>query len=313
MIPVPSTAAQQTTPSPQGLGGNQGQAPEPASERKLPEHQEAALKPPANNKQDAETDQAKSPLEGKPESVQLLIKVMGGAVALEFIHQIFSFILALVNFDILQATARQTVGEASELSDTLVNLTAWGSLALTTLISLAIIGVLAGMLWLLYKKSKHAGTARRMLFVFSLYFTFRLFLVFMTRPATGTNSPDWLYVIDGSLQILVGVAAILVLVFSSREETLEYTGEMEKLREFEKEQKNLQEQRAREAKEKLEKGGKDGKDGKGSVNRKNGKKVQEEEDYGTFKGMVGRWFKGGNKDKKNGSDKGSNDKNEGSK
>ena len=161
---------------------------------------------------------------------------MGGAVALEFIHQIFSFILALVNFDILQATARQTVGEASELSDTLVNLTAWGSLALTTLISLAIIGVLAGMLWLLYKKSKHAGTARRMLFVFSLYFTFRLFLVFMTRPATGTNSPDWLYVIDGSLQILVGVAAILVLVFSSREETLEYTGEMEKLREFEKEQ-----------------------------------------------------------------------------
>ncbi|MDN6246433.1 MAG: hypothetical protein L0J38_07865, partial [Corynebacterium casei] len=154
-------------------------------------------------------------------------------------------------------------------------------------------------------KSKHAGTARRMLFVFSLYFTFRLFLVFMTRPATGTNSPDWLYVVDGSLQILVGVAAVLVLVFSSREETLEYTGEMEKLRQFEQEQKKLQEQRAREAKEKLE----NGETGKGAKGSKRGKNVQDEADYGTFKGMLGRWTKGGKNDKKNSkNDAGKNDK-----
>lgn len=308
MIPVPSIVAQQTSSNPPGLGENHGEDSTPQlkdDKRNLPEHHEAAPKPPAKGDEDGQGKDAKGPLAGKPESVQLLIKVMGGAVILEFIHQIFSFILAIVNFDVLRATAKRTIGEDSQLSDTLINLTAWGSLALTTLISLTIIGLLAVMLRLLYKKSKHAGTARRMLFVFSLYFTFRLFLVFMTRPATGTNSPDWLYVVDGSLQILVGVAAVLVLVFSSREETLEYTGEMEKLRQFEQEQKKLQEQRAREAKEKLE----NGETGKGAKGSKRGKNVQDEDDYGTFKGMLGRWTKGGKNDKKNSkNDAGKNDK-----
>lgn len=308
MIPVPSIAAQQTSPNPPGLGENHGEDSTPQlkdDKRNLLEHHEAAPKPPAKGDEDGQGKDANGPLAGKPESVQLLIKIMGGAVILEFIHQIFSFILAIVNFDVLRATAKRTIGEDSQLSDTLINLTAWGSLALTTLISLTIIGLLAVMLRLLYKKSKHAGTARRMLFVFSLYFTFRLFLVFMTRPATGTNSPDWLYVVDGSLQILVGVAAVLVLVFSSREETLEYTGEMEKLRQFEQEQKKLQEQRAREAKEKLENGG----TGKGAKGSKRGKNVQDEADYGTFKGMLGRWTKGGKNDKKNSkNDAGKNDK-----
>ncbi|MGO3660368.1 MAG: hypothetical protein ACTJGI_05780 [Corynebacterium casei] len=308
MIPVPSIVAQQTNPNPPGLGENHGEDSTPQlkdDKRNLPEHHEAAPKPPAKGDEDGQGKDANGPLAGKPESVQLLIKIMGGAVILEFIHQIFSFILAIVNFDVLRATAKRTIGEDSQLSDTLINLTAWGSLALTTLISLTIIGLLAVMLRLLYKKSKHAGTARRMLFVFSLYFTFRLFLVFMTRPATGTNSPDWLYVVDGSLQILVGVAAVLVLVFSSREETLEYTGEMEKLRQFEQEQKKLQEQRAREAKEKLE----NGETGKGAKGSKRGKNVQDEADYGTFKGMLGRWTKGGKNDKKNSkNDAGKNDK-----
>lgn len=280
MIPATMSAASHTTPSSPNLGGEQKTGEAPAAEpqghedsRKLPEHHEAAPTPPEKG--------GKKLLDGKPESVQLLLQVMAGAIALEFIHQIFSFILAVLNFEVLKATARQTVGEESELSGTMVTLTAWGSLALTTIISLTIIGILAWMLWLLNKKSKHAGTARRMLFVFSLYFTFRLFLVFVTRPTTGSDAPDWLYVFDGSLQILVGVAAILVLVFSSREETLEYTGEMEKLRQMEKEQKERQEQRARELKEKNEKNS----SGKGS------KKVQDEQDYGTFKGMLNRWRK----------------------
>lgn len=72
----------------------------------------------------------------RPESAQLLINVMGGALILEFIHQVFSFILAVLNFDVLKATAKRTVGEESAFSDTLINLTAWGSLTMTTLISL---------------------------------------------------------------------------------------------------------------------------------------------------------------------------------
>ena len=292
-------ASQQSTPVSPEAGGNPGgrdiSSAQPQGEdnkRDLPKHHQAAPTPPTKDDKLADSQ--------KPESAQLLISVMSGALILEFVHQVFSFILAVLNFDVLKATAKRTVGEESAFSDTLINLTAWGSLALTTLISLIIIGVLALMVWLFNKKSKHAGTARRMLFVFSLYFTFRLFLVFMTRPATGTDSPDWLYVIDGSLQILVGVAAVLVIVFANRAETLEYTGEMEKLRQFEQEQKKLQEQRAREAKEKLNNSDKSGKAGK------NSSKVQDEEDYGTFKGMIGRWFKGG----KSRGDKDDNDKNQ---
>src|SRR5699024_12249477 len=96
----------------------------------------------------------------------------------------FSFILAVLNFDVLKATAKRTVGEESAFSDTLINLTAWGSLALTILISLIIIGVLALMVWLFNKKSKHAGTARRMQFIVSLDFTFRLLWFFLTCVPT---------------------------------------------------------------------------------------------------------------------------------
>ena len=95
------------------------------------------------------------------------------------------------------------------------------------------------MLWMINSNSTAAGTGRRLWFAFSLYFGFRVLIVFLSSPA-GANVPDWLFVVDGAVQILVGVAAIMGLIFSSKEEVLEYTGEMEQMRQMRKE---MEEQR----------------------------------------------------------------------
>ena len=98
-----------------------------------------------------------------------------------------------------------------------------------------------------------AGTGRRLWFAFSLYFAFRVLIVFMSSPA-GASVPDWLFVLDGGVQILVGVAAVMGLIFSSKEEVLEYTGEMEQMRQMRKE---MEEQRRQENLEEREKKNKD--------------------------------------------------------
>lgn len=180
-----------------------------------------------------------------PESVALLIKVWGAAIILELIHQVLNIVLTLLNKEALLATARETASRregADALSETMVQFTAYGSVVVSSIISLAIIILLTVMLWFVHKHHKYAGTGRRMLFAFSLYFVFRVLLVFMTTPA-GSDAPDWLFMFDGSIQILVGVAAAMGLIFSSRQDTLDYTGELEQLRRFEQERAKAERER----------------------------------------------------------------------
>ena len=80
-----------------------------------------------------------------------------------------------------------------------------------------------------------------------------MLIVFISSPA-GASAPDWLFLLDGAVQILVGVAAVMGLMFSTKEEVLEYTGEMEQLRQMRKE---MEEQRRQENLEEREKKSKD--------------------------------------------------------
>ncbi len=64
--------------------------------------------------------------------------------------------------------------------------------------------------------------------------------------------------VDGTVQILVGVAAVMGLIFSVKEETLDYTGELEEMRKLEQElaqerRDKERERREQERKELLEK------------------------------------------------------------
>ena len=180
----------------------------------------------------------------RTEAVSLMLKVWTVALMLEAVHLVLSVTLTLLNRDELFAQARSTAESAAErsgqeMTDSFVQIVGYGSLVLSSLISLAIVVLLGVMLWMINSNSTAAGTGRRLWFAFSLYFGFRVLIVFLSSPA-GANVPDWLFVVDGAVQILVGVAAIMGLIFSSKEEVLEYTGEMEQMRQMRKE---MEEQR----------------------------------------------------------------------
>ena len=204
----------------------------------------------------------KEPKKGKrTEAVALMIKVWLCALILEAVHLILSVVLTMFNRSELFAQAEETAEQAAqstgqELSDSFVQLVAYGSVAFSSFISLAIVVLLGIMLWLLNTNSSAAGTGRRLWFAFSLYFGFRVLLVFFTSPA-GANVPDWLFVLDAGVQILAGVTAVMGLIFCSKEEVLEYTGEMEQMRQIRKE---LEDQRRQENQEKRDKDRTDKKD-----------------------------------------------------
>ena len=190
-----------------------------------------------------------------------MIKVWLCALILEAVHLILSVVLTMFNRSELFAQAEETAEQAAqstgqELSDSFVQLVAYGSVAFSSFISLAIVVLLGIMLGLLNTNSSAAGTGRRLWFAFSLYFGFRVLLVFFTSPA-GANVPDWLFVLDAGVQILAGVAAVMGLIFCSKEEVLEYTGEMEQMRQMRKE---LEDQRRQENQEKRDKDRTDKKD-----------------------------------------------------
>ncbi|WKE51238.1 hypothetical protein J8244_02705 [Corynebacterium tuberculostearicum] len=186
----------------------------------------------------------------RPESVTYMLWLWLGALCGEAVHQVLNVVLTLLNHDVLMSQAKEMAKSApagvdeAQLSDAFLRTAAYGSVALSAAISLAIIVLLAFLLRSLANRSKRAGTSRRVWFAFSLYFGFRILLTFMVTPA-GADVPDWLFAADGMVQILVGVAAVLGLIFSVRAETLDYTGELEQMRELEKELEQAQREKNR--------------------------------------------------------------------
>lgn len=170
-----------------------------------------------------------------PEAVRLAVLMWAVAVGLELVHQILSIVMGFVDPADLLAAAREA-GAEEQLpgdSDAAVQLAAYSGIIVMGLINLVIVAVLAVALRLFATKHKMAGGSRRLLMIFSLFLAFRGSLVFAAQPA-GTDIPQLLYLVDGSIQIVVAVTAVLGLIFSQRQETLEFTGEAEQARELAK-------------------------------------------------------------------------------
>lgn len=210
----------------------------------------------------------------RPETVVYMLWLWLGVVAGETVHQILNVVLTLLNHDVLMAQAKQMVESASggedgeEVSDSFIEMAAYGSVALSAAIAIGVLVLLLFLLKSLAGPSKRAGTSRRIWFAFSIYFGFRILLTFMVTPA-GADVPDWLFAADGMVQILVGVAAVLGLIFSIKPDTLDYTGELEQMRELEKELEQARRDKEREKREKQEAKEKDAKqkDSKDKVGR----------------------------------------------
>ena len=156
----------------------------------------------------------------QPESVRLLILLWAGALGGELIHQILNMVMSFLDPSAFFAAAR----EAGE-NEALVSASVYASIIVVGLLSLLIVGVLALMLRLVHRRSKYAPMARRMLLFFGFYFGFRTLLLFTASPGA-SDVPVAMYLIDGSLQILVGVAAVLAVIFGMRQDCLKWTGEL---------------------------------------------------------------------------------------
>ncbi|AJE32149.1 MAG: hypothetical protein GX859_02500 [Corynebacterium humireducens] len=164
----------------------------------------------------------------KPETVRLMLLLFAVAVGGEIIHQILNVTIGFMDPSALIATAKEAMSEEqlAEITDGRLRATVIASMLLAGGFGIAVMGLLAFMLVLIHRRSSYAGLARRMLLVFGFYFGFRILMLFMASPG-GNNVPVAMYLLDGSVQILVGVAAVLGLVFSLRVETLKWTREID--------------------------------------------------------------------------------------
>ncbi|WIM68019.1 hypothetical protein QP027_01055 [Corynebacterium breve] len=168
--------------------------------------------------------QAKKLKSDMPETVRYLVWVWTFAVAGEAIHQILTIVAALVDPAALRASAKEAAKDNEMVTDSVLNLSVYLSIAFMASITLVIIGILVWMLVVFAKRQKWAGYARRLLFLFSIFFSIRLLTVFLTTTG-GSSVPVALILVDGIIQIAVGVAAACGMYFASQQEALKWTGE----------------------------------------------------------------------------------------
>ncbi|MHA2787980.1 hypothetical protein ACXZ66_02360 [Corynebacterium sp. S7] len=168
-----------------------------------------------------------------PETVRAVVLVWAVAIGGELIHQLISIISSIVDPTALRQaasdTANQSAQDGAAIPDSVVNMSVYLSIFMMALVTLAIVGLLAWMLILFARRHKWAGYARRLLYLFSFFFAFRLLLVFLTT-SVASDVPVWLVAIDGVVQIAVAVAAICGIILAGRDEVLKWTGEDEDLK-----------------------------------------------------------------------------------
>ncbi|RNE48953.1 hypothetical protein C5L39_06620 [Corynebacterium alimapuense] len=162
-----------------------------------------------------------------PESVRLLLILWVAAISGEIVHQLLNIAIGLMDPSVLIAAAKEGMDADTEaVSDAAVSTSVYASIVIAGTVGILIMALLAWMLSQLRHRSPKAGMARRMLMFFGIYFGFRVLMIFIAIPADN-DVPIAMYLIDGSLQILVGVAATMGLVFSFRPEVLVWTREIE--------------------------------------------------------------------------------------
>lgn len=164
---------------------------------------------------------------GLPDTIRLFVQLWLLLLGLEVIHQVLNVVISLLDTAALKASAREVLSEAQMelLGDGAVNAAATASALIMGLLGVLMMGLLLWMVLLFRKRSDHAAKARRLLLFFGFYFGFRILMIFLLSPGA-TDVPVALYAVDGSLQILIGVLAVLTVLLSFRQDTLKWTGEI---------------------------------------------------------------------------------------
>lgn len=141
----------------------------------------------------------------------------------ELVHQILQVTMPLVRPENLFAQARASAeAKGQAATDAQIHTSVYLSIAGMAGLALAILVTLSVMLWMLSNRTA-SKTAHQMLYIFSIYYGIRAVAILFT----GVSSPQlpvWLPLLDGSIQEIVGVAAVLGLVFSSQPDSLKWAG-----------------------------------------------------------------------------------------
>ncbi|WKD59902.1 hypothetical protein [Corynebacterium caspium] len=155
-----------------------------------------------------------------PESLNYISVLWGIILFFELIHQATAAVSIILDPAELLAAMKQSMGENYRPE--------FEGLILTVPIFLACLNmglvlVAAFFVRRLIRGYKTTRFAFNTVSVFSIYFVFRTMTVLTAYPVG--KAPLALYAVDGSAQIIVGVAGVMTLLFLWREEIFKWIGE----------------------------------------------------------------------------------------
>lgn len=158
-----------------------------------------------------------------PEDARFTVSAWGWALGLEAIHQIIYVVLALLDPSEYIGLLREQF-EASDFgaSDALLKASAIGSIVGSGVLNLVLLGVFGGLLWMAAAQRKHGQSARRIWIIFSVFLVARAVVTVAVPPPPVAGS-DALVLVDGCLQILIGVLACIGIVVARRDTTRTWT------------------------------------------------------------------------------------------
>lgn len=158
-----------------------------------------------------------------PEAVRYMLAAWAVMIGGELLHQIFAVAASVIDPSALREVAKEraTNGDG-EVSDALMNASVYGSIFIMALLQLGVILLFVFALRAVQKQAKWAENARRLLQIFSVFFALRMLTLFMMVPAS-TAVPTAMFGIDGVVQIILGVAGVMGVIYSVDKDSVAWT------------------------------------------------------------------------------------------
>ncbi|WP_148363820.1 MULTISPECIES: hypothetical protein [Corynebacterium] len=158
-----------------------------------------------------------------PEAVRYMLAAWTVMIGGELLHQILAVAASVIDPSALREVAKEraTKGDG-EVSEALMNASVYGSIFIMALLQLGIILLFVFALRAVQKQAKWAENARRLLQIFSVFFALRMLTLFMMVPAS-TTVPTALFGVDGVIQIVLGVAGVMGVIYSVDKDSVAWT------------------------------------------------------------------------------------------
>lgn len=157
----------------------------------------------------------------KPEAMVLGIGAWVVAVVLEGVQQLLNLGASFFNMGRLRSQVVEMGKEqGQELTDSMVTVLSVSALLISLLLSLLVLGAIGYFIYKVSTRGKNADSLQKMLSFFAGYLMFKALMVTFTPPAGGL--PAAYYAVSGSLQIIVGVAAVVGAVLINRKESVDW-------------------------------------------------------------------------------------------